>query len=176
MAENDAPDTQTAPETGSNGAAPAQPVLRPLGQFIRDLSFENILASKGVSGEVKPDVSVQVKLDAKKRGDDGTQYEVIGKFTITSKNKGSEDVLFMMELEYAGIFQAQNVNDEQLHPFLLIEGPRLMFPYIRRIVSDITRDGGFPALNLEPIDFVALYRQGIAQRQAMQQAAEQKPS
>ncbi|WOI55935.1 protein-export chaperone SecB [Palleronia sp. LCG004] len=168
MAENDTP-TQDA-NSGANGAAPATPQLRPIGQFVRDLSFENILASKPVEGQVQPDISVQVGLDAKKRGEDGTQYEVIGKFKITSKNKGSEDILFVMELEYGGIFKVENVKEEQLHPFLLIEGPRLMFPYIRRIVSDVTRDGGFPALNLEPIDFVALYRQGIAQRQAAQQA------
>ncbi|SHI64918.1 preprotein translocase subunit SecB [Palleronia salina] len=170
MAENEPQDTTAAPQNNANGQTPAQPQLRPLGQFIRDLSFENILVSKTISGEVKPDVSVQVSLDAKKRGEDSGQYEVIGKFKITSKNKGSEETLFLMELEYGGVFEAKNVPEEQLHPFLLIEGPRLMFPYIRRIVSDVTRDGGFPALNLEPIDFVALYRQGIAQRQAAQQA------
>ncbi len=165
MAENE-PET---PQTNGNGTPPPTPQLRPLGQFIRDLSFENILASKPVEGQVKPDVSVQVGLDAKKRGEDSNQYEVIGKFKITSKNKDSEDILFVMELEYGGIFTAENVKEEQLHPFLLIEAPRLMFPYIRRIVSDVTRDGGFPALNLEPIDFVALYRQGLAQRQAAAQ-------
>lgn len=159
-------DTDTAP--AANGSTPAVPQIRPLGQFIRDLSFENIVSRKGIQGEVKPDVSVQVSLDAKKREND--QYEVIGKFKVTSKNKGTEDTLFMMELEYGGIFSVTNVPDEQLHPFLLIEAPRLMFPYIRRIVADVTHDGGFPALNLEPIDFVALYKQGLAQRQAAKEA------
>ena len=98
---------------------------------------------------------------------------MIGKFTVRSKNKDSEDMLFLLELEYGGIFQVSNVNEQQLHPFLLIEAPRLMFPYIRRIVSDVTHDGGFPPLNLEPIDFVQLYRQGIAQRA---QAKQNQPS
>lgn len=146
-----------------NGAAPQQPVMpqmKILGQFIRDMSFENILARKPVEGEVQPDIQVQVALDGRKRGE-GNQYEVVSKFNITSKNKGSDAVLFVLELEYAGLFQIDNVPNEQLHPFLLIECPRMLFPFVRRIVSDVTRDGGFPPLNLDTIDFVALYRQQI---------------
>ena len=163
-----AEETDTKPPEAQNGAPPAVPQIRPLAQYIRDMSFENLLAQKGIKGQVQPDVSVQVSLDAKKR-DQEDQYDVIGKFTIRSKNKESEDTLFLMELEYGGVFQVSNVAKEQLHPFLLIEAPRLMSPYIRRIVSDVTHDGGFPPLNLEPIDFVALYRQGIAQRAKAQQ-------
>lgn len=153
-----------------NGAAPQQPVMpqmKILGQFIRDMSFENILARKPVEGEVHPDIQVQVALDGRKRGE-GNQYEVVSKFNITSKNKGSDAVLFVLELEYAGLFQIDNVPNEQLHPFLLIECPRMLFPFVRRIVSDVTRDGGFPPLNLDTIDFVALYRQQLAQRQEAQ--------
>jgi preprotein translocase subunit SecB len=69
-----------------------------------------------------------------------------------------------MELEYTGVFQVENVPDEQLHPYLLIECPRMLFPFIRRIVSDVTRDGGFPPLNLENIDFLGLYRNELARR------------
>lgn len=150
-----------------NGAAPKQPVMpqmKVLGQFIRDLSFENILSQKPVEGEVQPDIQVQVALDGRKRGE-GNQYEVISKFNITSKNKGSDAVLFVLELEYGGLFQIENVPEDQLHPYLLIECPRMIFPFVRRIVSDVTRDGGFPPLNLDNIDFVALYRQQLAQRQ-----------
>lgn len=151
-----------------NGAANPQqqvmPQMKILGQFIRDMSFENILARKPVEGEVQPDIQVQVALDGRKRGD-GNQYEVTTKFNITSKNKGSDAVLFVFELEYAGLFQIDNIPKEQLHPFLLIECPRMLFPFVRRIVSDVTRDGGFPPLNLDNIDFVALYRQQLAQRQ-----------
>ena len=152
-----------------NGAAtpPQIPQMKVLGQFIRDMSFENILSQKPVEGQVQPDIQVQVALDAKKGGADG-QYEVISKYNITSKNKGSENVLFVLELEYAGLFQIENISDEQLHPFLMIECPRMVFPFVRRIVSDVTRDGGFPPLNLDNIDFVALYRQQLAQHQAKQ--------
>ena len=132
-----------------------------LGQFIRDMSFENILAQKGVSGDVQPDVQVGVNLDAKKRPTDN-QFESSMKINITSKSKDGKDVFFVMELDYVGIFHIEGVPEDQMHPFLLIECPRMIFPFVRRIVSDITRDGGFPPLNLETIDFVALYRQNLA--------------
>ncbi len=153
------------------GTAPgqAQPKMQILGQFIRDLSFENIVAQKGVQGEVTPDIQVQVALDAKKRPVEN-QFEVISKYNITSKNKTDDSVLFAMEMEYGGIFLIEGVPDDQLHPFLLIECPRMLFPFARRIVSDITRDGGFPQLNLDNIDFVQLYRQTLLQKQAEAQA------
>lgn len=153
-----------------NGAAaqPQMPQMKIIGQFIRDLSFENIMAQKPVKGQIQPDIQVQVALDGRKGGTDN-QYEVISKFNITSKNKDSEDVLFALELEYGGMFQIDNIAEDQLHPFLMIECPRMLFPFVRRIVSDVTRDGGFPPLNLDNIDFVQLYRQQLAQRQAAQQ-------
>ena len=152
-----------------NGAAaqPQMPQMKIIGQFIRDLSFENIMAQKPVKGQIQPDIQVQVALDGRKGGADN-QYEVISKFNITSKNKDSEDVLFALELEYGGMFQIDNIAEDQLHPFLMIECPRMLFPFVRRIVSDVTRDGGFPPLNLDNIDFVQLYRQQLAQRQAAQ--------
>jgi preprotein translocase subunit SecB len=155
-----------------NGAAVQAPQVRMriLGQFIRDMSFENNLARKPIDGEVTPEMQVQVALDAKKRPLDH-QYEVLSKYTVTSKNKGGGETLFLMELEYVGIFQIENVPDEQMHPFLLIECPRMMFPFVRRIVADVTRDGGFPPVNLDVIDFIQLYRQTIAQRQAAQPKA-----
>lgn len=148
-----------------NGAAPEQVQLNVLAQFIRDMSFENVMAQKGISGEVVPDVQVQVNLDAKKRPTDN-QYEVIVKLNVSSKAKEGGEQLFLLELEYAGIFNITGVPDDQLHPFLLIECPRLLFPFLRRIVSDVTRDGGYPPLNLDNIDFMALYRSEIARRQA----------
>ncbi|SMX32311.1 protein-export chaperone SecB [Maliponia aquimaris] len=157
-------------ENNGAGQAPQPPKMSILAQFVRDLSFENILSQKGVSGEVQPDVQVQVNLDAKKRSAEN-QYEVVLKLKIESKAKGSGDVLFLMELDYAGVFTIENVPEDQLHPFLLIECPRMLFPFVRRIVSDVSRDGGFPPLNLETIDFLALYRNEIARRQAAQQAA-----
>ncbi|NNE50815.1 MAG: protein-export chaperone SecB [Sulfitobacter sp.] len=144
---------------------PVQPVMRVLGQFIRDMSFENIMAQKGAAADVQPDVQVQVNLDAKKRTSEHT-YESSIKLNVTSKAKEGDAVLFVLEVDYVGIFHIENVPDDQIHPFLLIECPRMIFPYLRRVVSDITRDGGFPPLNLENIDFVSLYRNEIARRQA----------
>jgi preprotein translocase subunit SecB len=160
------------PETNGNGAAAQSTQQAPvkmnvLAQFVRDMSFENILAQKGVQGDVQPDVQLQVNLDAKKRTAEN-QYEVILKLQVTSKAKESGDTLFVLELEYAGVFQVENVPDEQLHPFLLIECPRMLFPFVRRIVSDVTRDGGFPPLNLETIDFLQLYRTELARRSSEQ--------
>ena len=160
------------PETGANGAAEQQaaPIkMNVLAQFVRDMSFENILAQKGAQGDVQPDISLQVNLDAKKRTTD-FQYEVILKVQVTSKSKESQSTLFVLELEYAGIFHVENVPDEQLHPFLLIECPRMLFPFVRRIVSDVTRDGGFPPLNLETIDFLQLYRSELARRAEAQKS------
>ena len=99
------------------------------------------------------------------------QYEVVMKLKVDSKSKASGDQLFLMEMDYAGVFNIGGVPEEQLHPFLLIECPRMLFPFVRRIVSDVTRDGGFPPLNLETIDFLALYRNELARRQTSAQPA-----
>ena len=157
-----------------NGADAPQIKMQVLAQFIKDMSFENAVAQKGVSGDVQPDIQVQVNLDAKKRNEDH-QYEVVTKFNITSKNKSGDEPLFLLELEYGGIFHVENVPEDQLHPFLLIECPRMLFPYVRRIVGDVTRDGGFPPLNLENIDFLALYRSELARR-AESEAETAKPA
>lgn len=150
-------------ETGAAAETPQQVKMQVLAQFIRDMSFENVVVQKGLQGEVDPDVKVQVNLDAKKRTVEH-QYEVILKSTITSVNKKDGNTIFLLELEYGGVFHVENVPDDQLHPFLMIECPRMLFPFVRRIVSDVTRDGGFPPLNLESIDFVSLYRAEIARR------------
>ena len=154
-----------------NEAPQAQPQMRILGQFIRDMSFENIMAQKGAPTDAQPDVQVQVNLDAKKRGGDDNQFESSIKLNITSKAKEADATLFVMEIDYVGIFHIEGVPEDQLHPFLLIECPRMIFPFLRRVVSDVTRDGGFPPLNLENIDFISLYRNEIARRQAENESA-----
>ena len=152
---------------------PAQPSVNVLAQYIRDLSFENILAQKGVSGDVTPDIQIQVKLDARKRSI-ANQYETIIKLNIDSKSKDTNDQLFLLEIEYAGVFSVTGVPDEQLHPFLMIECPRMIFPFLRRVVSDLTQDGGFPTLNLETIDFMQLYRSEALRRQTEAASEETK--
>ncbi|MDV7270664.1 protein-export chaperone SecB [Thioclava sp. A2] len=157
----------------ANGAAPAQPQLnmKILAQFVRDMSFENAVALKGLqAGEVAPEMQVQVSLDARKRPADN-QYEVMTKFKIIANNTATSSPLYILELDYGGIFHIEGVPEEQMHPFLLIECPRQLFPFVRRIVSDVTRDGGFPPFNLDMVDFVALYRAELARR-AEAQAAE----
>ena len=159
-------------EENANGAEAPQVKMQVLAQFIRDLSFENLVAQKGLTGtEMQPEVQVGVNLDARQRPQPNT-YDVIAKFKVTSTNKANNDTLFMLELDYAGVFQVEGVPTEQLHPFLLIECPRLLFPFIRRIISDVTHDGGFPPLNIDNVDFLALYRQEMARRA---QAAEAQP-
>ncbi len=162
MAEND---TAEAPAPTEEQPRPR---LQVMSQYIRDMSFENIAVQKNTKVEGTPEVQVQVALDAKKLGDD--HYEVINKVKVDSKS-GDQQV-FILELEYAGQFKVENVPDQQLHPFLLIECPRMIFPYLRRIIGDITRDGGFPPLNVDNIDFLALYQQDLARRQAAAKAAE----
>ncbi|SNX69880.1 protein translocase subunit secB [Cereibacter ovatus] len=161
--------------TEANGApAEAGPQVRMqvLAQYVRDMSFENMVAQKGLqTADVQPDIQVQVSLDARKRTTEH-QYEVISKFKVTSKNKTNGDTLFLLELDYGGIFHIENVPEEQLHPFLLIECPRLLFPFVRRIISDVTRDGGFPPLNIDTVDFLALYRMELARRAEAQKAAQ----
>ena len=139
------------------------PKMNILAQYVRDLSFENILAQKGVDGELNPEIQVNVNIDAKKRTTD-KQFDVIIKLRVDSKSSNTNNILFVLELDYGGVFQIENVPDDQLHPYLLIECPRMLFPFLRRIVSDVTRDGGFPPLNLENIDFLKLYRQEIDRR------------
>jgi len=156
-----------------------QPNTKVLAQFIRDLSFENILAQKGLDSNTPPDIKVKVNLDAKKRKPED-QYEVLIKLSVISSIKTeatepSDDKenskLFILEIEYGGIFEVTGVPEDQIHPYLMIECPRILFPYLRRIVGDVTRDGGFPPLNLEQINFLALYQNEIARRQAEAQKA-----
>ncbi|MBL4629485.1 MAG: protein-export chaperone SecB [Roseicyclus sp.] len=161
----------TANGDASEEAAPAAtqlPKMQVLGQFIRDLSFENAAVQNGVVAQGPPEIQVQVALDARKRTVEN-QYDVIMKVKIESKTKEDEaKTIFLIELEYGGVFLIENIAEQQLHPFLMIECPRMLFPFVRRIVSDVTRDGGYPPLNLDQIDFVSLYRQQIAARQAQQ--------
>ena len=154
----------------AKGGTPAAPQVKMnvLAQFVRDMSFENMVAQKGLNaGEVTPDVQVAVSLDARKRSVEH-QFEVITKIRVTSKNKTNDETLFLLEVDYGGIFHVEGVPEDQLHPFLLIECPRMLFPFVRRIISDVTRDGGFPPLNVDSVDFLALYRQELARRAAQQ--------
>ncbi|MEM7545057.1 MAG: protein-export chaperone SecB [Pseudomonadota bacterium] len=157
-----AEDNQSAAET------PAAPSVSIQAQYVRDSSFENVAVQKGDGKmDAKPEIQVGVNLDAKKRGDD--LFEVILKVNATARN--GEAVMFIAELEYAGVFKIGGVSDAQLHPFLLIECPRILFPFARRIVSDMTRDGGYPPLMLDMVDFAGIYKAEVERRRDAAAAA-----
>lgn len=147
-------------EAAAAETPPAAPSVRVMNQYIRDMSFENIAAQKSL-GQVNPEVNVQVNLDARKAGE---HYEVVQKLNVSAKD--GDQAVFVLEIEYGGLFDIQNVPEDQLHPFLMIECPRLLFPFVRRIARDVTADGGFPPLNIDTIDFMALYRNELARRVA----------
>ena len=117
-----------------------QPNTKVLAQFIKDLSFENILAQKGLDTNTAPDIKVKVNLDAKKRKSEN-QYEVLIKLSVVSSAKtensseSENSKLFILEIEYGGIFEVTGVPEDQIHPYLMIECPRILFPYLRRIVG-----------------------------------------
>jgi len=154
------------PANGADGAdAPQQPPLAINGQYVKDLSFESPNAP-GVLTELQntqPDINVNVDVQATKVEGTGNEnlYEVV--LDINSQLKLGEKIGFVVELKYAGIFTI-NVPQEHLGAMLLIECPRLLFPYARNILSDTTRDGGFVPLQLQPIDFVAMYQANLAQQ------------
>jgi preprotein translocase subunit SecB len=128
-----------------------------LGQFIKDLSFENIAAQESKQGTGTPNIEIKINLDASKRTQDD-QYNSSIKISVESKDTKTNKNIFLLELDYGGIFKIENIPDDQLHPFLMIECPRMLFPFVRRVIHDVTRDGGYPPLNLDSIDFLAMYR------------------
>ncbi|MEQ9146198.1 MAG: protein-export chaperone SecB [Parvibaculaceae bacterium] len=159
MAETDQATTEGA------GAAQGGPQLRVITQYVRDLSFEspNVPQSLAPQDE-SPQIGVNVDVGVNSLSE--TDFEVVLKLNVDAKVGGKQ--LFLTELEYAGVFRVANIPQESLQAVLLIECPRLIFPFARRIIGDITRDGGFPPLMIDPIDFAALFRQ---QMQAQQEAA-----
>ena len=144
----------TDPNGGAapDAAQPQMPSIQVAAQYIKDLSFEN--PSMGINIQ-RPQIDFTVDLQARKMQDNGP-YEVVIKMRVTAQQE--ERTIFLLEIAYGGIFVLDKVPEDVLQPFLLIECPRLLFPYMRRIVSDIVSDGGLPPLMIEPIDFAALYR------------------
>ena len=133
------------------------PTMKTLGQFIKDLSFENIAAQQGRQGSGTPDIQVKINLDASKR-EQKNEYNSSIKINVESKDADTKENIFLLELDYGGIFLIENIPDDQLHPFLMIECPRMLFPFVRRVIHDVTRDGGYPPLNLDSIDFMSMYK------------------
>nr|WP_295370618.1 protein-export chaperone SecB [uncultured Sphingosinicella sp.] len=133
-----------------------------LSQYVKDLSFENPNAPAVYQWESQPEIDVQFNIGAQQLNEE--VHEVSLKIEIGARAEGK--TAFQVELVYAGLFALKNVPPEQLQPFMLAEAPRLLFPFARRVVADAIRDGGFPPLMLDPIDFGALYMQRAAQMQS----------
>ncbi len=138
--------------TDLSGPAPG-PALRVLGQYVKDLSFEN---PGHPPLQVQPQIDLSIDVGAVPHADGNGIFEI--SLRLKAQAVANNTVLFITDLDYAGLFQIQNAGDQQIEPLLLIECPRLLFPFARRIIAEITREGGFPPLLIEPIDFVALYQ------------------
>jgi preprotein translocase subunit SecB len=139
----------------------AQPLIRIAAQFTRDLSFESPRAPEALRSNAPPEIEIGVELNARGRPDG--LFEVDLKLTIGAKQ--DNEPAFQIELLYGGLFQIAGVPEEHLEPVLLIECPRFLFPYARRIISDLTADGGFPPFQLEPLDFAAVYQARLQAQQ-----------
>lgn len=153
--------------TNGNGAPPENappPQLNVLAQYIKDLSFENPNAPASLAQQQQaPQIGIQINVSARNVAEH--DYEVT--LSIEGKAENAGNLLFGFELAYAGVFRIQNVPQENMHPLVMIECPRLLFPFAREIVATSVRNGGFPPLMLDPVDFVGLYRQNM-ERQAEQ--------
>ncbi|MBY0612852.1 MAG: protein-export chaperone SecB [Beijerinckiaceae bacterium] len=149
-------------DTGSNGTA-ALPQMHVVAQYTRDLSFENPNAPRSLAPQsTAPSISIEVNVNVNQLAE--TEFDV----TLVMEGKAGEgaDLLFSFELAYGGLFRILNVPMEQMHPFVMIECPRMLFPFARQIVADAVRGGGFPPLYIDPIDFMALYQQKAAEAAA----------
>ena len=146
----------------TNPAPNVAPQIMILAQYVKDFSFENPNAPRSLSQPAQPQINVTVNVTANPLSDTDVEVEL----RLEGKAEASGTVMFNVELVFAGAFRIQNVPQENIHPLMLIECPRLLFPFAREIIASAVRNGGFPPLLLDPIDFVALYQQRAAQAQA----------
>ena len=165
-------DQETNNETNNAAAEGGEKVSRQLvvhAQYVKDLSFENPNAPEIlIESPGQPDVEIGVNVGARKLNDE--QYEVL--LNLSAKAVAGEKALFLVELTYAGIVSAPGTTADDINPLIMIEAPRLLFPFARAIVSDVTRDGGFMPLNIQPVDFVSVYQHNLAKQQAAQETTQ----
>jgi preprotein translocase subunit SecB len=158
--------------TSSNGGPPTDPAaaatdkppqLNVLAQYTKDFSFENPNAPHALmSLQQQPAINMQINVRAKPLKD--SDYEV--ELSLEGKAELTTGLLFQFDLTYAGVFRIQNVPQESLHPLMMIECPRLLFPFAREIIASAVLNGGYPPLRIDPVDFVGLYRQQLARMKA----------
>jgi preprotein translocase subunit SecB len=159
----------TTPGNGSPAQSPdaqqSQAQLNVLGQYIKDFSFENPNAPRSLAPtQAQPAINIQINVGVQQLA--GTDYEVT--LNLEGKAEMEGTVLFAFDLIFAGVFRVQNVPEQTLQALVMIECPRLLFPFAREIVATAVRNGGFPPLLLDPVDFVSLYQQRAAQMQSPQ--------
>jgi preprotein translocase subunit SecB len=157
--EDNAATPGAAPEGSPTEVQPQGPGIRILAQFIRDLSFENPRAPESLRGEGPPKIDLDVELSARNRPDGLNEVDL--KLTVGASR--GEDIVFHVEVLFGGLFQIEGVPPDELEPVLLIECPRYLFPFARRIVADLTGEGGFPPFRMDPIDFAGIYMARRAQ-------------
>jgi preprotein translocase subunit SecB len=139
----------------------AQPSMRILAQYLKDLSFENPNAPQSISGQQpQPEINISVNVNARNLAPNDFEVEI----HLDAKAMAQEKVVFAADILYAGVFRLENFPQNLLHPAVLIECPRLLFPFARQILAEATRSGGFPPLMLDPIDFAGMYQRRIAQQ------------
>lgn len=158
---NEKPTAKANGEQGTSAEATG-PQLQIIAQYVKDLSFENPRGPIRADEAVNPNINVSVDVKAGRVKEERFNTDL----KISVRATEDSEIAFLVELTYTGLFVLRNVPEDSLQPVLLIECPRLLFPFARRIVADATRDGGFPPLMLDPIDFAALYRQQMDARQA----------
>jgi preprotein translocase subunit SecB len=130
-------------------------------QYIKDLSFENPRSPQIFQRSEQPEVNVNVNVAADRLAE--RTFEIVLRFAVSAKTKS--DTIFMLELDYAGVCEIANVAEPDLQAVVLIEGPRILFPFARAVIANVTRDGGFPPLLISTVDFVEMYRSSLAEAQ-----------
>jgi preprotein translocase subunit SecB len=149
-------------------AAETQPAINILAQYVKDFSFENPGAPRSLQAREKaPAINISVNVNANPMSD--TDFDVV--LTLDATAKDGDKVVFHAELSYGGLFRVQGFAQEHMLPVLFIECPRLLFPFARQIVADATRNGGFPPLMIDPIDFAQMFQQRMAEEQAKARVA-----
>jgi preprotein translocase subunit SecB len=156
-------DVQPAADDTTPAAPAGPPSIRILAQYVKDLSFENPRAPQSLLGEGAPKIDLEVELSAQRL--DAQQFQLEMKLSVGATR--GEDVAFQVELVYGGVFQLENIGDQDLEQAVLIECPRYLFPFARQVIAHVTAEGGFPPFRMEPLDFAAIY---MARQQAPQEA------
>ena len=153
------------PDQNGNGAEAPQtgPKFSVLAQYTKDLSFENPNAPRTLGPQqTAPNISIQVNVNAKPLTAGDIEVELL----IEGKAGDAPNLVFAFEIIYGGVFRMQNIPQENVHPVDMIECPRLLFPFAREVLAKSTRDGGYPPVMLNPIDFLAVFREQIRRREA----------